>query len=62
VGVGSSSYGVAVSPDRTRVYVTNRWDYTVSVINTATNKVIATVPVGDYPYGVSVSPDGKRYM
>ena len=31
---------------------------TVSVINTATNTVVTTVPVGDVPLGVRVSPDG----
>ncbi len=35
-------------------------DSTVSVINTATNTVSATIPVGAYPFGVSVSPDGSK--
>ena len=30
------------------------------MIDTATNTVIATVPVGDYPVGVAVTPDGTR--
>ncbi|MGH6850442.1 MAG: YncE family protein [Methylocella sp.] len=34
---------------------------TVSVIDTATNKVVATVPVGNNSsFGVAVTPDGKR--
>ena len=33
---------------------------TVSVINTVTDKVIATIPVGSYPNGVAVSPNGRR--
>jgi len=33
---------------------------TVSVIDTATNAVVATVPVGAYPRGVAVTPDGTR--
>jgi len=37
---------VAVSPDGTRVYVTNNKDNSVSVIDTATNLVTATIPVG----------------
>jgi YVTN family beta-propeller protein len=32
----------------------------VSVIATATNKVVATVPVGRIPFGVAVTPDGKH--
>jgi YVTN family beta-propeller protein len=42
-------------------YITN-FDATgtVSVINTATNKVTATIPVGSYPFGVAVSPNGAR--
>ena len=32
----------------------------MSVIDTATNTVIATIPVGDTPCGVAVSPDGTR--
>jgi YVTN family beta-propeller protein len=42
-------------------YITNFGgpDHTVSVIDTATNAVIATIPVGDSPFGVAVSPDGS---
>ena len=41
-------------------YITNSGDNTVSVIDTATNTVTATVPVGTGPYGVAVTPDGKK--
>jgi YVTN family beta-propeller protein len=36
------------------------WGKTVSVIDTSTNKVTATVPVGDDPHGVAVIPDGAN--
>src|SRR5262245_33823278 len=53
VGVGKASdlgeLGVAVRPGGTRIYVTNRGDKTVSVINTTTNTVTATIAVGHGP-------------
>ncbi len=42
------------------VYVTNQNSNNVSVIDTATNTVTATVDVGRQPWGVAVSPDGKK--
>ncbi|MGH8225507.1 MAG: beta-propeller fold lactonase family protein [Gammaproteobacteria bacterium] len=52
---------VAVSPDGARLYVTNNTaDGTVSMINSATNTVFATVDVGYGPRGVAVSPGGTR--
>ena len=44
----------------TRVYVTNQNSDTVSVIDTATNTVVATIAVGDGPYAVAVDPAGTR--
>ena len=41
-------------------YITNNGNNTVSVIDTATNTVTATIPVGSEPFGVGVSPDGSR--
>ncbi len=42
-------------------YITNRNDNTISVINTQTNKVVATIPVKyAHPSGVIVSHDGLR--
>ncbi|CAN5259002.1 hypothetical protein BH18ACT4_BH18ACT4_02730 [soil metagenome] len=58
--VQDSPYGVAVSPDGSRVYVPNAGSDTVSVIETVTNTVVATVAVGDFPVGVAVTPDGTQ--
>ncbi|WP_313888625.1 YncE family protein [Mycolicibacterium sp. CBMA 226] len=59
ISVGNQPEGVVVSPDGTRLYVTN-YGGTVSVIDTATNTVIGNpIPV-DHPYTVAISPDGTR--
>ena len=47
-----------VELDFNLVYVTNFSSSNVSVINTASNTVVATVPVGAGPEGVAVTPDG----
>lgn len=71
ISVGSNSKSIAVSPDGSRVYIGNNGstDNSVSVIDTATNTVIATVvaPAApttpsaflDAPRGMVVSPDGS---
>jgi YVTN family beta-propeller protein len=41
-------------------YITNQVDATVSVIDTATNTVSATIPVGPSPLGVAVNAAGTR--
>src|SRR5439155_478525 len=41
-------------------YVTNSADGTVSVLDTVTNTITATVPVGSDPIGVAVDPRGMR--
>jgi YVTN family beta-propeller protein len=46
------------SSARTLAYVTNRADNTVSVIDTSSNAVTATIPVGSSPQAVAVNPAG----
>jgi YVTN family beta-propeller protein len=60
VAVGSIPRGLAVTPDGKHAHVADSGDNTVSVIDTASNTVVATVPVGSLPFGVAVTPDGKR--
>jgi len=47
--VGSEPVGVIISPDGAHAYVTNAGSNSVSVIDTSTNAVSATVPVGVRP-------------
>ena len=49
-----------MNPAGTRVYVVNFKVDNVSVIDTATNTVVATVAVGTNPLGVAVNPAGTR--
>jgi YVTN family beta-propeller protein len=72
IPVGDEPSGIAITPDgnhsperddrsrRPLAYVTNVRDNTVSVIDTASNTVTATIPVGDVPDGVAFTPDGSR--
>lgn len=58
-GVGIFTSAVAITPDGTRAYVTDGGG--VSVIDTATITVIASLPVGGTsPFGVAITPDSKR--
>jgi YVTN family beta-propeller protein len=59
VSVGWGAVGISVTPDGKKVYVPNYINNTVSVIDTANNTVIATVPVGDTPiaFGQFIGPD-----
>jgi YVTN family beta-propeller protein len=43
-----------------KAYITNSDSNNVSVIETATNTVIATIAVGKFPQGIAVSPDGRE--
>src|SRR5712691_7769333 len=60
--------GVAITPNGAFAYVTNTGaicDFcaaiqspSVSVIDTATYSVVATIPAGNYPSGVAITPNG----
>ena len=59
--MGNGPFGVAVTPDGKHVYVANNASNTVSVIETASNTVVATVlGVGGFPLEVAITPDGKH--
>jgi YVTN family beta-propeller protein len=51
---------VAITPDGTHAYVTSRSENTVSVIDTASNTVVATIAVGVFPGGVAFTPYGTH--
>ncbi|MCA1005666.1 beta-propeller fold lactonase family protein [Rhodococcus hoagii] len=61
IPVGTQPFGVAITPDGTRAYITNAAGNTVSVIDTATTTVIGDpIPVGTEPSRVAITPDGSR--
>jgi YVTN family beta-propeller protein len=57
-GGANVPFGIAVTPDGKRLYVTNTASNIVSVIDTMTASVVATVAVGMLPVAVTITPDG----
>jgi YVTN family beta-propeller protein len=55
IPTGGEPGGIAISADGARVYVADRAAYTVSVIDTATSSVVASLPVRALPEGVAVA-------
>lgn len=55
----SQPFGISITPNGEYAYVTNGGSASVSVINTATNTVSSTIPVGISPFGVAITPDGE---
>lgn len=60
IPVGATPFGIAVTPDGSRVYVSNSTGGSVSVINTSTQSVTSTITslVGTTPVGISVDATG----
>ncbi|MDX3533562.1 YncE family protein [Streptomyces sp. MB09-01] len=52
--------GVVASKDNDRLYATNYFAKSVSVIDVSGKAVVATIPVAIDPYGVAMNPDGTR--
>jgi YVTN family beta-propeller protein len=51
---------VLLSSDGARLYVSSGRGHQVFTIDTATNKVVASVEAGARPWGIALSPDGKK--
>jgi YVTN family beta-propeller protein len=60
ISVGQDPFGVAQGDGR--VFVTNKGDHTISVIDTATNQVIQTISVGQGTLGFIAYGDGRLYV
>jgi len=57
--VGSTPYGLALSPDDAHVVVASLEAGTASVVRTADREVVATIPLGGNPTGAVFRPDGR---
>lgn len=59
IPVGHNPRGVTLSPDRSRLYVANRLDDTISVIDTKAEKVVSTINLGG-PKNIDALRRGER--
>jgi len=57
--MGPLQFGLAITPDGNKVFVCNGYSKNISVVSTAENKVIDTIPMVATPIGIDISPDGK---
>ena len=61
IPVGKEPEGIAISPDDKEVWVVNRGDGTLSVIEVASNKVSQTVDLKvKEPFRIAFTPNGER--
>jgi YVTN family beta-propeller protein len=56
VPTGQRVWGLAVTPDGKKVYAANSLSNDVSVIDTATNRVVKNIEAGDGPWGIAIRP------
>ena len=59
IGVGEEPRCVAIHPNDQVAYVTNGISGTISVVNLAQRRVVATVPSGTEPRGCALTPNGS---
>jgi len=61
IAVGDGPHGIAYDPVNKRMYVTNNFDNSVSVIDTTNNKVVGgPITVGSRPTEIAYDPVNKR--
>jgi YVTN family beta-propeller protein len=57
LGTGMRPMGTAMASDGKHLYVTTGRSKMVLTLDTATNRVIASVDAGPRPWGIAISPD-----
>ncbi|MGH7703099.1 MAG: beta-propeller fold lactonase family protein, partial [Gemmatimonadales bacterium] len=58
VKVGQRPWGIALTGDGKKLYTANGPSNDVSVVNTETLTVSATIPAGKIPWGVAIGKSG----
>ena len=58
ITVGTEPYGLALTPNGKKLYVTNSRSNTISVIDTASDTVTKTITVNAEPRGLAITNDG----
>jgi YVTN family beta-propeller protein len=59
VAAGQAPFAETISPDGRTLYVANSADETITAIDTATRRAVATISVEGHPAAIAISPDGK---
>jgi YVTN family beta-propeller protein len=54
------SHMLVIAPDRSRVFTSNMRSGSVTAIDLASGKIVATVPTGEEPEAIDLSPDGNE--
>jgi len=62
IPVDVSPYQIVLSPDGQRLFVSNWSSQSVSVIDTRSNRVVRTLPVGANPNDMKLSSDGRLFV
>lgn len=57
--MGSLQFGLAITPDGNKIFVSNGYSNNISVVSVAENKVLDTIPLASTPIGIDISPDGR---
>jgi len=56
----TNPYGLASTPDGSKVFATNSGASDVAVLDPSTDAITGGIRVGLYPHGIAMAPDGER--
>src|ERR1700736_3577973 len=62
IPISAGPHGIVVTPDGRWVYASSDGDSVVSVVDTRSDEVTASIDVGSTPHGLAITPDGSRVL
>jgi YVTN family beta-propeller protein len=62
IAAGHTAMAPVLSPDGLALFVCNRFDHDVSVIDVATRRPLRRIPVRREPVAAAITPDGRRLL
>jgi YVTN family beta-propeller protein len=62
IPIPAGPHGLVVTRDGRKAYVSSDGASTVSVIDTATDRVVGSIEVGPTPHGLAIAPDGSKVL